>query len=71
MDKHWLNSYPEGMPSEVDPERYASLAELIDERFAASPGDVAFSSFGVDTTFGEVDAAIRKVGINFARFRDQ
>ena len=33
MDKLWLKSYPQGVPSEVDFSKYHSLAQLIEESF--------------------------------------
>ena len=31
--KHWLKSYPEGVPSEVHPQQYSSLTQLLEESF--------------------------------------
>jgi len=33
MDKIWLKSYPPGVPAEIDPTRYSSVAELLEEAF--------------------------------------
>jgi long-chain acyl-CoA synthetase len=33
MDKHWLQSYPEGVPHDINPEQYRSLTELLEESF--------------------------------------
>lgn len=33
MDKHWLRSYPEGVPHEIDPQQYRSLTQLLEESF--------------------------------------
>ena len=33
MEKHWLKSYPEGMPHDVQPEQYRSLTQLLEESF--------------------------------------
>ena len=37
MDKIWLKSYPPGVPAEIDPTRYSSLAELLEEAFRDHP----------------------------------
>ena len=31
MDKIWLKNYPAGMPREVQPEQYRSVAHLLEE----------------------------------------
>ena len=59
IDKPWLSNYPSGVPAEVDLGRYDSLVSILDERFEASPAAVAFTSFGVDATFAEIEAASR------------
>jgi long-chain acyl-CoA synthetase len=33
MDKHWLRSYPAGVPHEIDPGQYRSLTQLLEESF--------------------------------------
>ncbi|WBY00419.1 AMP-binding protein [Ramlibacter tataouinensis] len=33
MPKHWLRSYPEGVPQTIDPEQYGSLSQLLEESF--------------------------------------
>jgi acyl-CoA synthetase (AMP-forming)/AMP-acid ligase II len=33
MEKHWLRSYPPGVPHEVEPEQYKSLTHLLEESF--------------------------------------
>lgn len=58
-DKPWLASYPPGVPAEIDPDRYASLAALFEasfERYAAAP---AFTNLGETLTFAEADRLSR------------
>ena len=31
MEKIWLKSYPPGVPAEIDPSQYSSVAELFEE----------------------------------------
>jgi long-chain acyl-CoA synthetase len=33
MDKFWLKSYPAGVPQDVEPAQYSSLAQLLEESF--------------------------------------
>ena len=33
-EKIWLNSYPAGMPAEIDVDQFSSIADLLDKCFA-------------------------------------
>jgi long-chain acyl-CoA synthetase len=33
IDRPWLKNYPVGVPAEIDPERYGSLVDLLEESF--------------------------------------
>ena len=35
MDRVWLNQYPPGVPTDIDPDQYPSLNEMFDEACAA------------------------------------
>ena len=51
MEKIWLRSYPEGVPSEVNLDEFSSLVDLFNktcERFDEKP---AFVNFGVEVSF--------------------
>ncbi|MEE9267616.1 MAG: AMP-binding protein [Gammaproteobacteria bacterium] len=64
VDKIWLDSYAEGVPAQIDAERYASLAELLQdsvERFGERP---AFANMGKTLSFDELDVLTR----DFAAF---
>lgn len=55
MEKIWLKHYPNGVPTEIDPDRYQSLVHVFDEvcdRFKDRP---AFSNLGHSMTYGELD----------------
>jgi long-chain acyl-CoA synthetase len=59
LEKVWLKEYPEGIPAEVDVDRYASLAEILAqscERFGALP---AYRNMGVTMTYRELDELSR------------
>jgi long-chain acyl-CoA synthetase len=58
-DRPWLSAYPSGVPADIDPTRYASLVELMEESFAKFAGRCAYSFLGKDTTFGQTDAQSR------------
>jgi len=59
MDKSWLQSYPAGVPAEIDPSVYPSLNALIDESFARFRDRVAYICMDRSMTFGELDACSR------------
>ena len=64
VDKIWLDSYAEGVPAQIDAERYASLVELLQdsvERFGERP---AFANMGKTLSFDELDVLTR----DFAAF---
>lgn len=56
MEKIWLDSYPAGVPHELDLDPAESLVSMFDrtcERFADRP---AFTNFGHTLTFAELDS---------------
>ncbi|WP_027213247.1 long-chain fatty acid--CoA ligase [Burkholderia sp. WSM2232] len=65
MDKFWLKSYPSGVPAEIDPTRYSSLAELLEEAFREHRDKPAFVCMGAAITYGEMDALSRKLAAWF------
>ena len=55
MTRHWLSQYPEGVAHDVAPERYRSLAALLEESFkqhAREPVSVCMERW---MTYGELD----------------
>ncbi len=59
MDKPWLDQYPNGVPVEIDINRFDSLKEVLAsscERFADLP---AYNSMGTVMTFRQLDQASR------------
>ncbi|AKZ61623.1 long-chain fatty acid--CoA ligase [Herbaspirillum hiltneri N3] len=55
MDKFWLASYPAGVPADIDPNRYRSLVQLIDEAFAKYADRNAYVCMGKYMTYRELD----------------
>ena len=56
MDKPWINSYPPGVPAEIDVNSYQSVVEIFTEateRFADKP---AFHNLGKTISYRELDA---------------
>ena len=55
MNRHWLSQYPEGVAHDVAPERYRSLAALLEESFkqhAREPVSVCMERW---MTYGQLD----------------
>ncbi|WP_186116805.1 long-chain fatty acid--CoA ligase [Burkholderia gladioli] len=65
MDKIWLKSYPPGVPAEIDPSRYPTLPDLLDESFRSYRDRAAFICMGKSLSYGELDAMSRKLGAWF------
>ncbi len=62
MEKIWLNSYPPGVPHEVDPGQYRSVAHLLEESFrknASNPFSVCMDRW---MSYGELDRRSAAMG---------
>ena len=64
MKRIWLDSYPEGVPAEIDAGAYPSLNALLARSCARFRGQAAFSNRGVAITYGQLDRLSR----DFAAF---
>ena len=59
MDKIWLQSYPAGVPADIDPAQYSSLKQLAEESFTQYRERTAFVQMDVKLSFAELDAQSR------------
>ena len=62
MEKIWLKSYPPGVPHDVKPEQYRSVAHLLEESFrkhASSPFSVCMDQW---MTYGELERRSAAMG---------
>jgi long-chain acyl-CoA synthetase len=66
----WLAAYPEGVPATIDPDRYASLNDLLRQSFERYSDLPALENFGVSMTFAQFDTASRHLAA-FLRSRDE
>jgi long-chain acyl-CoA synthetase len=57
--KPWLRAYPPGVPAEIDPDRYASLCDLLEASFARFGSAPAFSNLGATLSFADVERSSR------------
>jgi len=55
MEKRWLKHYPQGVPSEIDEQQYASLVALLEESFRKYAQRPAYHYMGRSVSFSEVD----------------
>jgi long-chain acyl-CoA synthetase len=56
----WLKKYPANMPANINPETYNNLLEILEETFKKYRYKTAFTCFGKDMTFDEVDRYSRQ-----------
>jgi long-chain acyl-CoA synthetase len=64
QERSWLASYPKGVPADIDPNQYRSVAALLEEscdRFRHRP---AFTNMGKSITYDELD----RLSAQFAAF---
>jgi len=59
MERTWLTNYPEGVPAEIDPEAYRSVAALFAESVERFRDRPAYINLGRTLTFGDVDRLSR------------
>ncbi|HEY7670980.1 MAG TPA: AMP-binding protein [Gammaproteobacteria bacterium] len=59
MGRPWLASYPPSVPAEIDPSRYASVADLLRASFARYGEAPALSNLGTTLRFADVDRESR------------
>jgi long-chain acyl-CoA synthetase len=62
MERIWLKSYPAGVPADIDPKKFRSLAELFDQSIAKYRERPAFHSMGKTITFDELEKRSRDFG---------
>lgn len=55
MEKIWLNSYPQGVPYEINLNSYQSLVDVFEETFIKYPDKPAFYNLGVTITYQQLD----------------
>jgi long-chain acyl-CoA synthetase len=57
MERHWLRHYPQGVPADIDPSRYPSLAAMFEESFKTYSGREACVCMGKTLTYARLDEA--------------
>ncbi len=59
MDPIWRDSYPPGIPAEINPEAYRSVGEMFCDSAARYPDAPAFACMGMTYSYGEVERMSR------------
>jgi len=59
MERIWLQSYPEGIPADIDIDHIPSLVALFEDACRKYADKVAYISMGKEMTYGELEAATR------------
>ncbi|MFQ3190128.1 MAG: long-chain acyl-CoA synthetase [Paraglaciecola sp.] len=67
MEKTWLESYPPGVPKEINPEKYSSVVALFDECTKKYVDNAAFINMGTELTYGQLAQQAR----DFAAYLQQ
>ena len=62
MSKPWLQSYPEGVPTEISIDEYASVADIFDQSVCRYEDLPAYSNFGKTLNYKEVKEYTSKIG---------
>ena len=55
MEKILLKHYPAGVPADIDPDKYQSIRDLIDESVAGYATRPAYHCMGAELTFADID----------------
>lgn len=62
-DRIWLSSYPEGVPADIDVNRYASMVDMMEESFKAFANRSAYSFMGKELSYKQVDELSQTFGV--------
>ncbi len=67
QDYPWFKNYPQGIPQEIDPDKFASIPDLLDRSIGKYGERTAYISMGKSISFNEFD----KLSATFAAFLQQ
>lgn len=60
----WLQNYPKGVNHEINPDKYGSLVDLLEECFEKYDDLIAYENFGASISFRQLN----RLSLNFASF---
>ena len=55
IDRPWLSSYPQGVPTEIDVDEFPSIVSVLDNAIAKYRDRPAFSNLGKTLSYGDID----------------
>jgi long-chain acyl-CoA synthetase len=61
-DRIWLNSYPAGVPADIDTSRYTSVVDMMEESFQKFSSRAAYTFMGKELTYKQVDELSQTFG---------
>lgn len=64
MDKIWLKSYEKGIPSEINPNEYTSIVDILESCFKQFSDRPSFHCMGNTLTYGQID----EMSLRFASY---
>ena len=59
VEKIWLKAYPQGVPAEIDVDRYQSINEILERSYSKYRQLPAFANMGVSLSYGDLDRQSR------------
>jgi len=59
VNKPWLDRYPDGVPAEIDPGEYSSIADIFNQSCEKYREQTAYINFDKELTFDELDRLSR------------
>jgi len=59
VDRPWLDSYPEGVPAEIDIDAYESILDIFDQSCEKYRDQQAYINFGRSLTYADLDRLSR------------
>ena len=62
-DRIWLKSYPPGVSSDIDVNRYASMVDMMEESFRKFADRPAYSFMGKEQSYRQVDELSQTFGV--------
>jgi long-chain acyl-CoA synthetase len=64
MEKIWLKNYDPKVPAEINPDRYSSLVDILEQSVAKYAKNISYINMGKSITFAELD----ELSKNFAAY---
>jgi len=62
-DRIWLNSYPAGVPADIDVNQYASMVGMMEDAFGKYADATAYSFMGKELSYRQLDELSQTFGV--------